>query len=94
MQGLTESSVVQGEPNVFVYTETYACNIPADVHSLYGIIESEGANTLMYVVYLLRVAIHRKYECPRSRPHLIDHIFGARITLTPLFARLFYKVDP
>ena len=39
---------------------------------------------------LLRVAVHRKYGRPRSRPHLIDHIFGARITLILLFARLFY----
>ena len=29
-------------------------------------------------------------KTPRSRPHLIDHIFGARITLILLFARLFY----
>ena len=30
---------------------------------------------------------------PRSRPHLIDHIFGARITLILLFARLFYYME-
>ena len=36
----------------------------------------------------LRVAVHRKYGRPRSRPHLIDHIFGARRTLILLFARL------
>ena len=41
----------------------------------------------------LRVPAHRKYGRPRSRPHLIDHIFGARITLILLFARLFCKVD-
>ena len=38
----------------------------------------------------LRVLEHRKYRRPRSRPHLIDHIFGARITLILLFASLFY----
>ena len=38
----------------------------------------------------LRVLAHRKYRRPRSRPHLIDHIFGARITLILLFASLFY----
>ena len=27
----------------------------------------------------LRVLAHRKYRRPRSCPHLIDHIFGARI---------------
>ena len=27
---------------------------------------------------------------PLSRPHLIDHIFGARITLILLFASLIY----
>ena len=42
----------------------------------------------------LRVAVHQKNGRPRSCPHLIDHIFGARITLTLLFARLFYKVEP
>ena len=31
---------------------------------------------------------------PRSRPHLIDHILGATITLVLLFARLFYYVEP
>ena len=40
--------------------------------------------------YILRVLAHRKYRRPRSRPHLIDHIFGARITLILLFASLFY----
>ena len=39
---------------------------------------------------VLRVLAHRKYRPPHSRPHLIDHIFGARITLIPLFACLFY----
>ena len=46
---------------------------------------------------LLRVLAHRKYRRPpppppppRSRPHLIDHIFEARITLILLFASLFY----
>ena len=39
----------------------------------------------------LRVLVaHRKYRRSRSRPHLIDHIFGARITLILLFASLFY----
>ena len=38
----------------------------------------------------LRVLAHRKYRRPRSRPHLIDHIFEARITLILLFASLFY----
>ena len=38
----------------------------------------------------LRVLAHRKYRRPRSCPHLIDHIFGARITLILLFASLFY----
>ena len=53
---------------------------------------------LIYVLWLVqfntRVAVHRKYGCPRSRPQLIDHIFGAKLTLTLLFARLFYKVEP
>ena len=39
---------------------------------------------------ILRVLAHRKYRRPRSRPHLIDHIFEARITLVLLFASLFY----
>ena len=30
---------------------------------------------------LLRVPALRKYGRPRSRPHLIDHIFGARKTI-------------
>ena len=38
----------------------------------------------------LRVLALRKYRRPCSRPHLIDHIFGARITLILLFASLFY----
>ena len=38
----------------------------------------------------LRVLEHRKYRRPRSRPHLIDPILGARITLILLFASLFY----
>ena len=42
----------------------------------------------------LRVVIHRKYRRPCSLTHLIDHIFGSRITLILLFARLFYKVEP
>ena len=37
----------------------------------------------------LRVLAHRKYRRPRSCPHLIGHIFGARITLILLFASLF-----
>ena len=36
---------------------------------------------------MLRVLAHQKYRYPRSCPHLIDHIFGARITLILLFAR-------
>ena len=39
----------------------------------------------------LRVLTHRKYRCPHSRPHLIDHIFGTRITLILLFASLSIK---
>ena len=42
----------------------------------------------------LRVLAHRKYRRPRSRPHLIDHIFEARITLILLFASLFYYAEP
>ena len=38
----------------------------------------------------LRVLAHRKYRCPRSCQYLINHIFGARITLILLFAILFY----
>ena len=26
----------------------------------------------------LSVLAHRKYRCPSSRPHLIDHIFGGK----------------
>ena len=37
-----------------------------------------------------RTPAHRKYRLPRSRPHLIDHILGAGITLILLFARLLY----
>ena len=37
---------------------------------------------------------HRKYRRPRSLTHLIDHIFGARITLILLFASLFYYAEP
>ena len=49
-----------------------------------------GAPPPHYSFMGLRVLAHRKYRRPRSRPHLIDHIFGARITLILLFASLFY----
>ena len=42
----------------------------------------------------LRVLEHRKCRRPRSRPHLIDHILGARITLILLLACLFYYAEP
>ena len=29
-------------------------------------------------IRILRVAVRRKYESHRSRPHLIDHIFGGK----------------
>ena len=37
--------------------------------------------SLVTSVDLLRVLAHRKYRHPHSRPHLIDRIFEARITL-------------
>ena len=39
---------------------------------------------------LLKVAETPEVQMPRSHPHLIDHIFGERITLILLFASLFY----
>ena len=57
------------------------------------LLEEKNLFSLLMVyeqVVFLRVLAHRKYRRPRSRPHLIDHIFGARITLILLFASLFY----
>ena len=45
---------------------------------------------IIFFKVVLSVDVHRKYGRPRSCPHLIDHIFRARITLILLFARLFY----
>ena len=38
---------------------------------------------------ILRVAVHRKYRRPRSRPHLIDNIFGALFFLKLLLILIF-----
>ena len=43
-----------------------------------------------YIPLLKSARTHKSTDCPHSRPHLIDHIFGARITLILLFASLFY----
>ena len=49
-----------------------------------------ASESFVSTVICLRVLEHGKYRRPRSRRHLIDHIFGARITLILLFASLFY----
>ena len=51
---------------------------------------TEMADKVQHILTGLRVLAHRKYRRPRSCPHLIDHIFGARIILILLFASLFY----
>ena len=46
--------------------------------------------SLLYPASSFKGGLTLEVLTPRSRPHLIDHIFGARITLILLFARLFY----
>ena len=62
-----------------------------DRHPLWSrSIHQNAANLLDDSFPLYCATAHRKYRLPRSCPHLIDHIFGARITLILLFASLFY----
>ena len=53
----------------------------------FGGVTGESRGHQLKEVIPLRVAVYRKYGRPRSRPHLIYHIFGARITLILLFCK-------
>ena len=66
------------------------CNLEKKWHGNRPVIARGEAHEVTYVLTLKGGRTPEVLTPPRSCPHLIDHIFGERITLILLFARLFY----